>query len=353
MFVFAEQARARLTPLERGAATREQAAAAANEVREAQRREVVAQRARQAPVLDARARRSSLHLPGRGHKRPREEGQGAPVDASPARRPSAEQTTPRSPRRSQGETQDPPSASDRGGAPHSGGWSGNSAREEVDFLRAGEAARLRLIRDVAETWGLRASNATGPSTISFEEIALSETYARAMKCIAERRHLESTLGRLRRRLEQFQTEKAAWGGEKAALESEKEELQRQLEEVQVKARADAAANAERLAKAEERAERRGRKRSHEEARDFFRKVLVTLTEDFSDDDYFNACLKYVEEPEKAVSKGRDPDEVEFPLPVAEDAPQADGDGAEATPWEEEGAEQNEGSQGSREVPPTP
>lgn len=196
----------------------------------------------------------------------------------------------------------------------------------MDFLRAGQSVRLRLVRDVAETWGLRASDASGPPSVSSEELFFSEAFARATRNVAEHRRLETMISRLQKRLEQFQKEKAAW-------EAEKEELCRQLEEAQVKARTEAAVSAERAAKAEERGERRGRKRGHGEARDFYRKVLITLATDFIDDEYYDAYLKYVEDREKAIAEGRDPNEVEFPLATAEDTPQKEG--GEAVTREEE------------------
>ena len=47
---------------------------------------------------------------------------------------------------------------------------------------------------------------------------------------------------------------------------------------------------------------------------YLRKVLLTLAGEFDDDRYFEAYLKYVDERERAVAEGRDPDEVEFVAP---------------------------------------
>ena len=43
-------------------------------------------------------------------------------------------------------------------------------------------------------------------------------------------------------------------------------------------------------------------------------MLLTPAGEFHDDRYFEAYLKYVDERERAIAEGRDPDEVEFVTP---------------------------------------
>lgn len=188
----------------------------------------------------------------------------------------------------------------------SGGGASASAEKGVDFLRAEQSTKLKLVWGIAQSWNLKASNSRGPPSVSSEELLFSEVFARAMRGAAERRRLEGMVTRFQKRWEKVQQEKASW-------DAEKENLRCQLEEAQVRAEVEAVASAERAA----RAEQRGQQRGQEETRGFFRKVLVSLAAEFSDNDYYEAYLRYVEERPRTEAKGSDPEEVEF-LPPGDD-----------------------------------
>lgn len=63
-----------------------------------------------------------------------------------------------------------------------------------------------------------------------------------------------------------------------------------------------------------RAQERGYQQGHSDTLAYLRKVLLTLAGEFHDDRYFEAYLKYVDERERAITEGHDPDEVEFVAP---------------------------------------
>lgn len=89
------------------------------------------------------------------------------------------------------------------------------------------------------------------------------------------------------------------------------------------------------------AKERGYQQGHTDTLAYLCKVLLTLAGEFSDDRYFEAYLKFVDERERAVVEGRDSEEVEF-IPPSEGEAAAD----EAThPLEAAGLSEDEPADG--------
>ena len=90
------------------------------------------------------------------------------------------------------------------------------------------------------------------------------------------------------------------------------------------------------------AQERGYQQGHSDILAYLRKVLLTLAGDFGDDRYYEAYLKYVDERERAVAEGRDPNEVEFvPPSEAEAADETTHPLEVAGLFEEEPADEND------------
>ena len=167
-----------------------------------------------------------------------------------------------------------------------------SSRPSGSFFRVDPPARLALVQDIVKSWDLSATGASDPPPVSAEEIGMAEAFARGVKAVAECRRLEGTVNRYQRRCERLQSELAS-------CEATQKEMQQKLEQ----AAADTA-----------KAQERGYQQGHSDTLTYLRKVLLTLAGEFHDDRYFEAYLKYVDDRERAIAEGRDPDEVEFVAP---------------------------------------
>lgn len=102
-----------------------------------------------------------------------------------------------------------------------------------------------------------------------------------------------------------------------AWEAESKELQHQLEEASIKTKVETIVGNERGTEAEQ----QGYRRSHEDRTEFFREFLETLApDDFHQEGYFEAYVKYIEDCCQARTEGKDPEPVEFqPLTSEEDS----------------------------------
>lgn len=156
-------------------------------------------------------------------------------------------------------------------------------------------------------------------------MAFAEAFARGIRFNAERRRLESALSRHKIRVDQLKKERDEFSLKLEESEERVEQLRKEKEELT----SQVAKAEEKAAKAEERGERRGRRRATAEARDFLRKALLLLAADFSEDEYFEAYVKYVEERERVIAVGGNPDAIEFPY-AAPDTPQGENPPAAAT-----------------------
>lgn len=169
---------------------------------------------------------------------------------------------------------------------------GHYSRPSGSFIKADPPVRLALVQDIVKSWDLSATGVSDPPPVSAEEIGMAEAFARGVKAVAECRRLEGMVNRYQRRCERLQSELAT-------CEATQKEIQQKLEQVV----ADTA-----------KAQERGYQQGHSDTLTYLRKVLLTLAGEFHDDRYFEAYLKYVDERERAIAEGRDPDEVEFVAP---------------------------------------
>ena len=168
----------------------------------------------------------------------------------------------------------------------------HSSRPSGSFIKDDPTIRLTLVQDIVKSWDLSATGVSDPPPVSAEEIGMAEAFARGVKAMVECRRLEGMVTRYQRRCERLQSDLAA-------CEATKKEVQQKLEQ----AVADTA-----------KAQERGYQQGHSDTLAYLRKALLTLTGEFDDDRYFEAYLKYVDERERAVAEGRDPDEVKFVAP---------------------------------------
>lgn len=160
-----------------------------------------------------------------------------------------------------------------------------------------------------------------------------QAFARGIRFNAERRRLESALSRHKIRVDQLKKERDELSLKLEEAEERNEPLQKERDELSLRVgqaeekvaqvtreKDELSLQLERAKAAEERAERRGRRRATAEAREFLRKALLLVATDFSDDGYFEAFVKYVEERERVIAVGGNPDAVEFPY-AAPESPQ--------------------------------
>ncbi|KAJ8424397.1 hypothetical protein Cgig2_006319 [Carnegiea gigantea] len=111
-----------------------------------------------------------------------------------------------------------------------------------------------------KSWDLAASGTSEPLKVTEDEVTIAEAFAQGVRAATERRKLEGL-------------------------------LEEALSKAEAEAEAEATAGTERAVKAKE----QGYQQSRADVMGYLCRVLVTLAQDFQQDDYFEAYLHYVDE----------------------------------------------------------
>ncbi|KAJ8448734.1 LOW QUALITY PROTEIN: hypothetical protein Cgig2_011355 [Carnegiea gigantea] len=272
------KARARLTVFETGDITPEQVVANAERRREEERQRHVTQHAKKAPSLVPHSKKPTVSLPVR--KRHRTEEQPGEAVASAHRKWGRRELSDR-PLTDQEAGERTPARQEHLAPSKAAGAATKAAsspsplapRPSANFIKVDPAAKFSLVLDIVKSRDLATPGASDAPKVTDEEVAMAKVFARGYQ----------------RRREKLQADLDA-------RETKKKGLQHQLE----KAAPDAVQVKE-----------QGYQQGRFNTLGYLRKVVLTLADEFQDDNYFETYLHYVDERERATAKGRDPEEVEF------------------------------------------